>query len=198
MAVSVLIMQAVYAWDGCDTAHLIGHTVQQEVQWGAWHLTSLHQTHPRLPQEKTNHTPSVHPKPPKLRYFSKNFLFFYTPPSYRTSEIENPLWPQEMQCQTPLACELLKPENDFVGSVIFLTQPLILFFSSVTYYEHKGEGEKWEESILFADHFNLFILENSIQTHFPRKQHDTNYHEQQAHGEIFAQELAMADRKTSF
>lgn len=103
-----------------------------------------------------------------------------------------------MQCQTPLACELLKPENDFVGSVIFLTQPLILFFSSVTYYEHKGEGEKWEESILFADHFNLFILENSIQTHFPRKQHDTNYHEQQAHGEHFAQELARADRKTSF
>lgn len=84
-----------------------------------------------------------------------------------------------MQCQTPLACELLKLEIDFVGSVIFLTQPLILFFSSVTYYEHKGEGEKWEESILFADHFNLFILENSIQTHFPRKQQDTNYHEQQ-------------------
>lgn len=26
-----------------------------------------------------------------------------------------------------------------------------------------GEGEKWEESILFLDHFNLFILENRIQ-----------------------------------
>lgn len=57
-----------------------------------------------------------------------------------------------------------------------------------------GEGEKWEESILFVDHFNLFILENSIQMHFPRKQHDTTYYQQQIWG-ASAQELSMGSQE---
>lgn len=157
----------------------------------AWHLTSSHQTHcSQLPSETTTREnkprTSCWSQTSWSTWLLQKLLVFNMPPLYRTSEIKSLLWPQGVLCRTPWACGLLKLEIDFVGSVIFLTicrsetQALIFFFfSSATYYEHMGEGEKWEESILFADHFNLFILENSIQTHFPRKQHDTNYHQQQ-------------------
>lgn len=116
----------------------------------------------------------------------QKLLVFNMPPLYRTSEIKHLPRAQGVLHRILWACGLLNLKIDFAGSVIFLTicrsenQPLTFFFTSVTYYEHIGEGEKWEESILFLGHLNLFILENSIQMHFPRKQHDTTCYQQQA------------------
>lgn len=86
-------------WDGCVVAHITD--VQCRRRCNGEPGTSppptkptAHNSHPTLPQEKTNHAPPADPETPEAHDSSKNFLFS-THLLCTELEIKSPLWPRK-------------------------------------------------------------------------------------------------------
>lgn len=143
-------------WDGCVVAHITD--VQCRRRCNGEPGTSppptkptAHNSHPTLPQEKTNHAPPADPETPEAHDSSKNFLF-------STSSVLNLRLKVHFDpgstVQNSLGLGTLKAGNWFCWLCHFLDHlqewdptTFFFFFFSAIYYEHIGEGEKWEESI---------------------------------------------------